>query len=190
MARAAFGVRDVQGQSRQPSAGGFRRISRRARAAAVAVRLFRGAAAQIQQAVVGMAGAMAAARRGQMRRPAPGTRCGRDRIRRIRAMDGRPAVAGLPGSRAPARHEGRSLSRCRRRRAIRRVRCLERAGRDFAPSRRRRAAGSAEYRRPELGPRRLQRRRPRNQVLRAVSGRCCGPRCAMPARSGSIMCWA
>ena len=65
----------------------------------------------------------------------------RDRIRRIRAMDRRPAVAGVPRSRAQARHEGRALSRCRRRRAVRRVRCLERAGGDLAPSRRRRAAG-------------------------------------------------
>ena len=39
---------------------------------------------------------------------------------------------------------------------------------DLPPSRGRRAAGSAEHRRPELGPRRLQRRRPRNQVVRAV----------------------
>ena len=27
-------------------------------------------------------------------------------------------------------------------------------------------------------------------ILRAVSARCCAPRCAMPARSGSTTCWA
>ena len=89
-----------------------------------------------------------------------------------------------------ARHEGRALSRRRRRRAGRRLRCLERAGRDLPPSRRRRAAGSAQHRRPELGPRRLQCRRARAAVLRAVSPRCCAPRCATPARSGSTTCWA
>ena len=42
---------------------------------------------------------------------------------------------------------------------------------------------------PELGPRGLQRRRPGNQIASSRIGRCCGPRCAMPARSGSITCW-
>ena len=40
---------------------GFREIPRRARAAVVALRLLRGAAAQVQQTVVGMAGGVAAA---------------------------------------------------------------------------------------------------------------------------------
>ena len=45
--------------------------------------------------------------------------------------------SGLAGDlRANARHEGRPLSRRRGRRAVRRLRCLERAGRDLAPSRR------------------------------------------------------
>ena len=57
--RSAFEAFKAQPRSRTPA--GFRSISRRARAAAVAVRLLRGAAAQIQQAVVGMAGGMAAA---------------------------------------------------------------------------------------------------------------------------------
>ena len=99
MAGAPRRLRRLQGQFRRRAPAGFRAISRRARAAVVAVRLLRGAAAQIQQAMVGMAGGMAAARRGQMRRIARGPGCGRDRIRRIRAMGGRPAVAGLPGSR-------------------------------------------------------------------------------------------
>ena len=68
----------------------------------------------------------------------------------------------------PARHEGRALSRRRRRRAIRRLRRLERTGRDLAPSRRRRAAGSAQHRRPELGPCRLQRHRAGAEILRAL----------------------
>ena len=132
---AARGVRGLQGRSARAAAQDFDGISRRARAAAVAVRLLRGAAAQIQQAVVGMAGGMAAARRCQMRVLRRGRR-GRDRIRRIRAMDRRPAArAPARRARAPARHEGRALSRRRRRRAVRRLRCLERAGGDFAPSR-------------------------------------------------------
>src|ERR1700720_1871638 len=49
-------------------------------------------------------------------------------------MDGGPAIAVLPGSRAQARHEGRSLSRCRGRGAVRRLRCVERTGCDFPPS--------------------------------------------------------
>ncbi len=146
----------------------FEEFCSRARAAVVALRLLRGAQAQIQQTVVGMAGRVAAARRGQLRGPASGAGQGRDRIRRIRAVDRRPAARGLPGSRQIARHEGRSLSRCRGRRATRRLRCLERAGGDLPPSRRRRAAGPAERRGPELGTGGLQRRRPRNQVVRTV----------------------
>ena len=85
----------------------------------------------------------------------------RNRIRRIRAMECRPPARRLQGARRHPRHEGRALSRCRRRRAVRRVRCLERAGRDFAAARRRRSAGSAGARRPGLGARRLQRHRSR-----------------------------
>ena len=55
--RSAFARFKAQ---RRPAAR-LRKISRRARAAAVAVRLLRGAAAQIQQAMVGMARTMAAA---------------------------------------------------------------------------------------------------------------------------------
>ena len=130
-------------QSRRDAsaAAGFRRLPRRARAAVAAFRLFRGAAAQVQHALVGMAGRMAAARRGQLRPAAPGRRWRRNRIRRIRAMDRRPAARGMPGAREIARHEGRPLSRRRGRRAVRRLRCLERAGRDLATARRRRAAG-------------------------------------------------
>ena len=59
----------------------------------------------------------------------------RDRIRRIRAMDRRSATRRVQGAGRQARHEGRALSRRRRRRAVRRLRCLERAGGDLAPSR-------------------------------------------------------
>ena len=94
-------------------------------------------------------------------------------------------LGGCQDLRDAARHEGRALSRRRRRRAIRRLRCLERAGRDLAPSRRRRAARSAQHRRPELGPRRLQCRRPGAEVVRAVSrdaARLDAPRRRDPAR--------
>ena len=57
--RSAFETFKADPENRTPA--GLRQISRRARAAIVAVRLLRGAAAQIQQAVVGMAGRMAAA---------------------------------------------------------------------------------------------------------------------------------
>ena len=65
-------------------------------AAAVAVRLLRGAAAQIQATVVGMAGGMASAGRRQMCRPARRGGGRRGRVRRIRAMDRRPATRWLP----------------------------------------------------------------------------------------------
>ena len=75
----------------------------------------------------------------------------RGRIRRIRAMDRRSAIGSLQGAGGQARHEGRTLSRRRRRRAVRRFRCLERAGGDLAPSRGRRAARSAQRTRPNWG---------------------------------------
>ena len=191
MARAALGFRDFQGRRRSRRAG---RISRNS--APSARRCCRASPASRccgtnsskpwwewpEQWRQPDDARCAAPARGRGRR--------RDRIRRIRAMDRRPAAAGLPGSRARARHEGRSLSRRRGRRAVRRLRRLERAGGDLAPSRGRRAAGPAQHRGPELGPCRLQRRRPGDAVVRAVSARCCAPRCATPARSGSITCWA
>ena len=54
-------VRCLQGQGQRRAQGGFCKIPHRARPAAVALCLLRGAAAQIQDAVVGMAGGMAAA---------------------------------------------------------------------------------------------------------------------------------
>jgi 4-alpha-glucanotransferase len=75
--------------------------------------------------VVGMAGSVAAPGRHPMRKTSRRSGCGRDRIRRIRSMDGGPATAIMPGSGDEARHEGRSLPRRGRRRAIRRVRRLE-----------------------------------------------------------------
>ena len=43
---------------------------------------------------------------------------------------------------------------------------------------------------PELGACRLQCHGPRDEVCSSRSARCCGPRCAMPARSGSTTCSA
>src|ERR1700749_2748724 len=117
-----------------------------------------------------MARTMAPAGRGQVYRVAARTRWLRGRVCRIRAVDRGPAIAGLPGPAEPARYEGWALFRRRRGRAIRRLRRLERAGGDLAPSVGRRPARSVEYRRPELGPGGLQRRRPRHEVVRAVSG--------------------
>ena len=57
--RSAFDTFKADPEAR--AAAGFRKIPHRARAAAVAVCLFRGAAAQIQQALVGMAGRVATA---------------------------------------------------------------------------------------------------------------------------------
>ncbi len=111
---------------------------------------------------------MAAAGPGDVRATAPGAGAARRRVRRIRAMDGRPAAAILQGACGQARHEGRPLSRCCRGRAVRWVRRLERAVRDLAPSRRRSAAGSLEHGGTELGAGRLQRRRPRNPPVRTV----------------------
>ena len=94
----------------------------------------------------------------------------------------------LPRSRTAARHAGRALSRRRGRRTGRRLRRLERAGCDLAPSRRRRAARSAQHRRPDLGPRRLQCRWARADSPLRRTATCCAPRCATPAPSGSTMC--
>ena len=58
----ARGVRPLQGRPERGTATGFRKIPRRARALAVALCLFRGAAAQIQDALVGMAGRVASSR--------------------------------------------------------------------------------------------------------------------------------
>src|SRR5882724_8303778 len=81
-----------------------------------------------------MAGGVAAAGRRPKCRASRGPRFCRDRVRQIRSMVCRPAVAVVPGSRSQARNEGRSVSRCRRWCAIRRVRRVEGAGRDFPAS--------------------------------------------------------
>ncbi len=70
------------------TSGGVRKISRRARRVAVALRLFRGPQAQIQGAMVGMAGTVAAPARYRKREASRRPRRCRDRIRRIRAMGG------------------------------------------------------------------------------------------------------
>ena len=145
----------------EPAAGrrrDFAKFRAERGAATGAVRLLRGAATQIQQAVVGMAGTLAAT--SEVAAP----RCARaptpPRSSSSNSCNGSPTGnCGIAGISPQARPEGRPLSRRRRGRAIRRFRCLERAGRDLAPSRCRRATGSAQYRRPELGPRGLQRRR-------------------------------
>ena len=105
-----------------------------------------------------------------MRAPARRARRGRNRIRRIRAMDRRPAAAGLPGL-APKTLgmkvglyldvavgvQSDGFDAWNEQVAISRHLAVG------APPDALNTAG------PELGPRRLQRRRPRNPVLRAVS---------------------
>ena len=192
MAGAAIGVRRLQGQSRAPSAG---RISKNF-APSAAPLLSRFACFEVLRHKFNKPWwewpeRMAAAGRGQMRRACARARTA-PRSNSSNSCNGSPTGNCGPASdlAAQARHEGRALSRCRRRRAIRRLRCLERAGRDFAPSRRRRAAGSAEHRRARTGA--LPASTPPVSKSRRSSrfARCCGPRCAMPARSGSITCWA
>ena len=149
---------------------GFREVSRRARAAAVAVRLLRGAAAQIQQAVVGMAGRMAAAGRGQMRRA-----CARARMP--------PRSNSSNSCNGPPTGNCRPASELAGRLGMKVGLYLDVAvgvqsdgfdawNEQTAISRHlvgRRAAGPAQHRRPELGPCRLQRRRSRTAIVRAVS---------------------
>ena len=188
--RAAFAA--FKANRKRRAAPGFRKIPRRARAAAVALCLFRGAPAQIQDALVGMAGRMAAAGR---RAAAPACANGADAAEvefvEFVQWNADRQLAACQATRAPARHEGRALSRRRGRRAIRRLRRLERAGGDLAPARRsaRRPTRSIPPARtgasPASTPHGLEIR-----SLRAVPARCCAPRCAMPARSGSITCWA
>ena len=74
--RTAFAAFKANAKPAPPA--GFRQIPRRARRAAVALCLLRGAAAQIRQAVVGMAGGVAAAGRCQMRRAAQRARTRRE----------------------------------------------------------------------------------------------------------------
>ena len=123
MAGAARGLCRLQGRTPSRAAS---RISTKFRAergaAAVALRLLRGAAAQIRQAMVGMAGRVAAAGRGQMR-----ARCARARTptrsNSSNSCNGSPTGSSGAASRSgeAARHEGRALSRRRGRRAGRRL---------------------------------------------------------------------
>ena len=191
MARAALRVRCLQDRSRSRAPAGFREVSRRARAVAVALRLLRGAAAQIRQAVVGMAGRMATARRGQMRRLAPGRRMP-PKSSSSNSCNGPPTGSCRPASdlAAQARHEGRALSRRRRRRAVRRLRCLERADRRFraiSPSARRRIRSTPPVR-TGASPASMPPGSSFSPSSRTAT--CCAPRCATPARSGSTMCSA
>ena len=188
MARAALRLRYLQGPSQQPSAG---RTSKNF--APSARRCCRGSPASR------CCGTNSTSHGGNGRktwRQPDEARCAalargagsRPRSNSSNSCNGPPTgSSGLPGARESARHEGRPLSRCRGRRAIRRLRCLERAGRRFpaisrvgAPPDPLNTAG------PELGPRRLQRRRPGNQVVRAVPGDAAGLDAARrrdPARS-------
>ena len=127
MAGAALGFRQHSRPIRNAERhAGFRKISRRARAVAVALRLFRGAAAQIQASRGGNG-------RKQWRQPddarCADLRAGPDaaEIEFVEFVQW-AADQQLQSCRdlaATARHEGRPLSRRRRRRAIRRVRRLE-----------------------------------------------------------------
>ena len=193
MAGAALGFRHLQGQSKRSSVD---RISKNSAPSARRL-LSRFACFEVSPAQVRRSPGGNGRKSGSSRtmpgcaRLREGSRCSRGRVRRIRAMERRPAACRLQGELAhrlgmkvglyldvavgvqsdgfDAWNEQAAISR--------------HLGVGAPPD-------PLEYRRPGLGPRRLQRRRSRNQIVRALSARCCGPRCAMPARSGSITCWA
>ena len=168
----------------------FDAFPRGSRATVVPLCLLRGAPASLRGAVVGMAEEWQQPDEAKCAELRNGPRQARGRVRRIRAMDGRSAIAGLPGAGRPARHAGRALSRCRGRRAVQRLRCLERAVGDFAASRRSARRRICSTPRARTGASPASMPVAWKQRFRAVSPRCCQPRCAMPARSGSITCWA